>query len=129
MTKKEQAELHKSYGLCTVYDCYNLGEGKLSVCKEHKILKNANWRKYYHTQREKNLCVSCTSPSVNDTTKCQYHLDYHNTITIDKKKRRKEQGKCITCGRPMIDIGLINPKTVCEYCLDKAEYNRQMGSL
>jgi hypothetical protein len=129
MTKKEQAELHKSYGLCTVYDCYNLGEGKLSVCKEHKILKNANWRKYYHTHREKNLCISCTSPSVKGKSKCQYHLDYHNEKTVEKKERRKERGKCVICGRLMFDIGFIDPKKTCEYCLDKAKYNKVMGSL
>ncbi len=73
--------------------------------RQREIWRKAT-RKYHTSHDEKGLCHNCPEPAYK-YDRCPYHYQKYVLMDNKRKKRRKENGQCTSCGQPLIeeDIG------------------------
>jgi len=51
--------------------------------------------------RAEGRCVDCGVQVVPGRTRCEHHLDYHQTRKARLRRERRAKGLCIACGRKL----------------------------
>jgi len=72
------------------------------------------------------LCSRCTQPRKKGFIRCEKHLKLNREESAYQKKKRKEEGRCIDCGRQMNedDFSFRRSKFRCVNCSEKTFYWR-----
>lgn len=125
LTRKEKGAIRSkrnrkrclSKGVCTI--CW---KGRIE--KEGSVLCESckdRRRKYQVEKIQTNKCTRCPAilPEGYRFVKCPKCREIDTERARQERNKRVEEGRCIRCGRPLIDIGQMNnSKTKCVNCLE-----------